>query len=100
MMFCPKCKSILLPKPGKGLQCSCGHKQEGVVTLKEHAKIKTAKVEVIEKEININPIVEMDCPKCMHKHAQFFEVQTRAADEPATKFYKCQGCGHTWRDYK
>ena len=99
-MFCPKCKSILLPKPGKGLQCSCGYKQEGTITLTEKGKTEHKKLEVIENEVKIHPVIEMECQKCKHKHAQFFEMQTRAADEPATKFYKCEGCGHTWRDYK
>ncbi|MEK6946569.1 MAG: transcription factor S, partial [Nanoarchaeota archaeon] len=34
-----------------------------------------------------------------HKTAYFWLVQTRAGDEPETKFLKCEKCGHTWRDY-
>jgi len=26
-------------------------------------------------------------------------IQTRAADEPPTRFYRCTKCGHTWREY-
>ena len=100
-LFCPKCKSILMPKLGKkGLQCSCGYKQDGAVTLKESGSVFHKKVEVIENEPQIHPLVEQECPKCKHGNARFFEVQTRAADEPATKFFKCEKCGHTWRDYK
>ncbi len=99
-MFCPKCKSILLPKPGKELHCSCGYKQEGNIQLKETSTATTKKIEVIEKEPQVYPIVEQECPKCKHKNAKFWEVQTRAADEPATKFFKCESCEHTWRVYK
>ncbi|MEM4865380.1 MAG: hypothetical protein QXY09_02690 [Acidilobaceae archaeon] len=26
-------------------------------------------------------------------------MQTRAADEPPTRFYRCTKCGYTWREY-
>ncbi|MBI2108536.1 transcription factor S, partial [Candidatus Woesearchaeota archaeon] len=31
--------------------------------------------------------------------AYFWLVQTRAGDEPETKFLRCEKCSHTWRDY-
>ncbi|MCE2508324.1 MAG: RPA12/RPB9/RPC11 RNA polymerase family protein, partial [Nitrosopumilaceae archaeon] len=31
--------------------------------------------------------------------AVWWMLQTRSADEPTTQFYRCTGCGHTWRDY-
>ena len=40
-----------------------------------------------------------ECPKCGHRTAYFWLVQTRAGDEPETKFLRCEKCGHTWRDY-
>lgn len=39
------------------------------------------------------------CPKCSHDEAFFWMLQTRAADEPPTRFYRCAKCGHTWREY-
>ncbi|GAU98981.1 hypothetical protein RvY_10047 [Ramazzottius varieornatus] len=38
------------------------------------------------------------CPKCNHKRAYYTEMQTRSADEAATIFYKCMGCGNQWRE--
>jgi len=40
------------------------------------------------------------CPRvgCDSSRAAFIEVQIRSADEPATLFYRCVGCGHMWRD--
>lgn len=91
-----------MPKPGsKQAVCSCGFKQEAQnVTLTESQKQKTPEIAVIEKETTVNTITDADCNKCANKQAEYWEVQTRAADEPATRFYKCTKCKHTWREYK
>jgi DNA-directed RNA polymerase subunit M len=52
-----------------------------------------------EAEQKVMPVVEVECPECKNKQAYFWEVQTRAGDEPPTKFFKCTKCKHTWRDY-
>ena len=88
-------------KTGAQLACGCGYKEAAEnVELKETSKHKEKELAVIEKEMSVNPIVEADCPKCKHKLAEHWEVQTRAADEPATRFFKCQKCGHVRREYK
>jgi len=104
-MFCPKCGSILMPKKEgakKLLACSCGYKSKDVssATIKEEKLEKTKEIEVIdEKKMETLPLTEVECPKCGHKKAYFWLVQTRASDEPETKFMKCEKCSHTWRDY-
>ncbi|MGM5483009.1 MAG: transcription factor S [Nanobdellota archaeon] len=101
MLFCPKCGSIMTPDKNKGvLVCSCGyeHKNNKDSKLKENIDNKK-EVDVIEKEIDPSPEVEAECPKCGHNKAKFWTVQTRASDEPETKFFKCLKCNHTWRDY-
>ena len=99
-MFCPECGALLMPRPGKKtVECSCGYKsKEAVTALREKAK-ETKKVEVIDKEIEPHPLVDSECPKCKHTKAYFWTVQTRASDEPETKFFKCEKCKHIWRDY-
>jgi len=102
-MFCPKCGSIMMPKALKDkkvLACSCGHKQgiEGA-ELREKAK-EEKKIEVVEEETPIHPLVDQECPKCKHGQAFTWEIQTRAADEAATKFFQCEKCKHTWREYR
>ena len=105
MMFCPKCGSILLPKKEGGkklLACTCGYKTKEVsqATIREEKVDKTKEVEVVDKsELETLPKMDAECPKCKHKKAYFWLVQTRAGDEPETKFLKCEKCGHTWRDY-
>lgn len=104
-MFCPKCGSILLPKREDGrrvLACSCGFKTSKFEsqTIKEKVASGAKKVEVIEKQDFENlPTMAVECDKCKNKEAYFWTVQTRAADEPETKFLRCKKCSNTWRDY-
>ena len=101
-LFCPKCGSLMKlgAKAGKKvLECSCGFskEKEGSTTMKE--KGKPTKIEIADEEIETNPITKADCPKCGHGEAHYWEVQTRAADEAATRFFKCAKCKHIWREY-
>ncbi|MFH1827981.1 MAG: transcription factor S [Nanoarchaeota archaeon] len=104
-MFCPKCGSILIPKKEnnkKLLVCSCGYKtnKKGGLKITEVIDNKGSNVEVIDKGVlETLPKTNAECPKCSHNTAYFWLVQTRAADEPETKFLKCEKCNHTWRDY-
>lgn len=106
MKFCPKCKSILIPKKENNksfYKCNCGFTEEinnnAELTKKELLKEKK-EISTIDKEVEINPIIKEECPKCGNNQAYYWEVQTRASDEPATKFLKCTKCKHIWRDYK
>jgi transcription factor S len=104
-MFCPKCGSILVPRKEdsrKMLACSCGYKTAQIekVTIKESMPEPEKDVEVVDKgELQTLPKTTVECPKCSNMTAYFWLVQTRAGDEPETKFLKCEKCGHTWRDY-
>lgn len=100
MKFCPKCGSILIPKDKKLACPRCNYKttEKQEVVIREKIE-STRAVEIIEKEIEILPLTDAKCDKCGHDKAYFWEVQTRAADEPATKFFKCKKCKHIWRDY-
>jgi DNA-directed RNA polymerase subunit M len=106
MMFCPKCGTILMPKMIGGkraLACvKCGYKSDSEsVTIKEEVKHTSKDVRVIENEQNESlPLTDNTCKKCGHKKAYFWELQTRSADEPATRFYKCEKCKTIWREYK
>ena len=88
--------------PKKGVMvCSCGYEQEQ----SEGAKVKEniedkSEVDVVDKEVeDPSPEIEAECPECGHNKAKFWTVQTRASDEPETKFFRCVKCNHTWRDY-
>ena len=105
MQFCPKCGSIIAVKKEQGknvLHCSCGYKvkteEEQGVREKVDEDIKN-NVDVVDADDDVRPQVNAECDKCGNKKAYFWSMQTRAADEPETKFFKCTKCGHTWRDY-
>ena len=99
-MFCHRCGSILMPKQGKLTCPRCVYKTTEKKDVVIREKIESQKaVDIIEKEIEILPLIDEECPKCQHKKAFFWTVQTRAADEPEIKFFKCEKCKHIWRDY-
>jgi transcription factor S len=105
MKFCKKCGSLMMPKKDgskASLVCTqCGNKDKESETeeLKEAIKGQE-KIEVVEEDKDIHmPLVDQECPECGHQKSFFWTVQTRASDEPETKFFKCEKCKHTWRDY-
>lgn len=94
-----------MPKMHNGkkvLACvKCGHVSESEnVTIKEEVKHKAKVVEVIESDAPQLPLGEYKCKKCGHPKSYFWEIQTRSADEPPTRFFKCEKCKYTWREYK
>ena len=102
MEFCPKCGSVIMISEKRAFCSRCNYRPKGKVKIQASEKIdKPKKIVVIrEKEFSTFPIVEMNCKKCKHKQAYFWTLQTRAADESETKFYKCTKCEHTWREYR
>ena len=43
---------------------------------------------------------EMLCEKCeTRQEVEYWEIQTRSADESPTRFFKCLNCLHNWREY-
>lgn len=88
-----------MPSDGK-MRCGCGYVQdEGKI---RDRKSKKKDIEVVDKkkvEGGAFPVTDAQCEKCKCRKAYFWTKQTRGADEPETKFYRCVECGHTWREY-
>jgi len=108
MEFCPKCGKVMSVKKSNNptLICSrCGYEkplQEGILYTKIHKRKAEEEITVIEKgeEEKVLPVTtEVVCPKCGHREAYYWSVQTRSADEPMTQFFRCRRCNHTWREY-
>ena len=104
MKFCPKCE-VKLKISASSLQCSkCGYtegekvKQTKKTNSKEEPDFSLLAFEGDEGEESYSTI-KMDCEKCGHDQAIWWMFQTRSADEPTTRFYRCQKCKYTWRDY-
>lgn len=109
MSFCPRCSGTLRPRREGGkvyLVCTrCGYRvepRENTLTISSRiqhsAKEKTTIIE--ENTINLPITRDVICKRCGHTEAYYWVVQTRAADEPPTRFYKCVKCGYTWREYE
>ena len=120
MQFCPKCgmRMTLTVKEGKRLsrvvlKCpNCGYEvrsrpspaSRGDTVIKRPTEKLTpqeAVVVISQKEANLKtaPTQRVECPRCGHKEAYVWMVQTRGADESSTQFFRCTKCGYTWREY-
>ena len=104
-LFCPKCGSIMKPKVIKGkkaMVCSCGYVEYETGDVKLTEKIsKDDSIDIVneEQELDTLPTTPCTCPKCGYNNCYYWLVQTRASDEPETKFLKCVRCKHVFRDY-
>ena len=103
MLFCKKCGSIMIPKKEDGktiFKCHCGYSEEGSAKMTEKVvKKEEREFGVADKDVETLPVVKNKCPHCANPESYNWEIQTRAGDEPATQFYRCKKCGHTWREY-
>ena len=102
MEFCQKCGSVVLADKSGAICMNCGHKSKKRPKIESSEKLNVGESVAVVRgdQDNTNPIVEITCPKCKNKKAYFWTLQTRAADESETKFYKCVKCNHTWRVYR
>ena len=113
--FCEKCGKILRKKKsdsGFVLYCpnaACKYEKELPETGinenrrnkdKIEKKLAQNKTRIIEEgAAGILPMADCPCPKCQKVTAEYYQLQTRSADEPATTFYHCLSCDHRWREY-
>lgn len=108
--FCPGCDNLLIKtvKEGKTvLRCkSCGYTELFTKKTIDKDRISAEKMKVEkEKEIfspadmEIYPTTKIECEKCGNKEAEYWQSQTRSADEASTTFFRCKKCKFTWREY-
>ncbi|RLG77952.1 MAG: transcription factor S [Thermoprotei archaeon] len=111
MYFCPRCGGMMLPRRSGGksvLVCTkCGY----ILNSTPSSLVLSQRIEHSEKEKTIVLEGKMPeaapklkgvvrCPKCGYDEVYYWEMQTRAADEPTTRFFKCVKCGYVWREYE
>ncbi|MFB6489805.1 MAG: transcription factor S [Thermoproteus sp. AZ2] len=108
MRFCPRDGTLLMPvRRGAStvLRCpKCGYEEpvdEGSkAAYRSRATIdKKNDVLVASQALEALPKTKAVCPRCGNEEAYVWMQQTRAADEPPTRFYRCTRCGYTWREY-
>ena len=112
MRFCDTCGQLLRPnKQGEDVIISCAN---GCTTLDK----KEAKKElIVESSVNVggdnveiivsdkdaprrNPTMERYCKRCDENTVtEYWQIQTRSADESPTRFYRCTKCKLTQREY-
>ncbi len=107
-MFCPKCGSLMFPSDGR-LACGnsgCGYSKgigKGEIANSRVAvrmkRDRPPETLVLDDILDTLPKTHVECPKCAHFEAFWVMRQTRAADEPTTRIYRCVKCSHTWREY-
>ena len=111
MEFCPNCKSMLLDdRRKKVLRCSnrnCNYEKasSGKESQRFVEKFDRGRESVIIKDDDRRkdatlPATKAECRKCGNMQAYYWMMQTRGADEPSTRFYRCTKCSHTWREYE
>jgi len=104
MQFCDACGSMMKKQDGI-MQCtSCDHTADQDSTGDFVSTEKQSGDELIETEEGADfegkPTADdVICDECGHTKAWYTIKQTGAADEPPTRFFKCQECGYRWREY-
>ena len=94
VLQCPNCGYQVRRKPPK----------EGETVIRKPAEKLTPREAVIvisqrEASLKTSSTQKVECPKCGHREAYVWMVQTRGADESSTQFFRCTKCGYTWREY-
>ena len=105
MEFCPNCE-VRLKKNDNGLLSCTKCKYVKKIIEKPNKKSEETNADfLVMKESDLKEAkglestVKIDCEKCHNQEGVWWTFQTRSADEPETKFYRCTKCNHTWRDY-
>lgn len=106
MQFCDECGSMTHAEEGEMVCSSCGHSvpKDDELSDQYTSTEEQDTSDVIETSEDANfegkPTADdVKCEKCGHGKAWYTIKQTGAADEPPTRFFKCQECGYRWREY-
>ncbi|MET1101009.1 MAG: transcription factor S [Pyrodictiaceae archaeon] len=110
LKFCPQCGTMMILRRENGklywVCPNCSYREEAKATsnftiLKQQIKHSEKEKTVVIKEppLETLPKTRAICPRCGYHEAYYWVVQTRRADEPPTRFFKCVRCGYVWREY-
>ncbi|CAG89772.1 DEHA2F23540p [Debaryomyces hansenii CBS767] len=114
LIFCTDCGNLLDTVGSKStLNCKLCHKsyptsnfanlkvitQSSEDAFPSALKMKRSVVKTSLKndELEEGATIKEKCPKCGTEEMQYHVLQLRSADEGATVFYTCTGCGYRFR---
>jgi DNA-directed RNA polymerase subunit M len=100
--FCEKCGGLVLPRDKKFVCTKCGREKEILNTkgfILTQKNKKKSKLLIVDEEVRTKPTTNVECAKCGNDLAEWWLRQTRGADEPETRFFRCTKCKYTWREY-
>mmetsp|Transcript_129 Transcript_129/g.354 ORF Transcript_129/g.354 Transcript_129/m.354 type:complete len:111 (+) Transcript_129:45-377(+) len=104
--FCPTCANLLTITGGgyagvafRCRSCPYIYRVDEKLTCK-HVLSRKEVDDVLGGEEAWKDVEQTDshCPECSHGRAYFKQVQTRSADEPTTRFFRCTNCGHNYKE--
>lgn len=105
MDYC-ECGGMIVPEKQSDeteFKCrSCGKpytKEGGELKITETNTDDKKSIDVEAEDEDELPTTDWDCPECGNDTAYWWMMQTRSADEPETRFFKCTECDHTVREY-
>ena len=104
-MFCPKCKSMMMPVKNESAakaiyKCrKCGFEKEIKETIILKTEMKERDVTILEQREMGLPTTRARCQQCNNDTAFWWMRQLRSADESEVRFFRCTKCGNTWREY-
>lgn len=114
MNFCPVCDSLLQPKKVGGtvipfcFDCKepRGDGSLDKISIEDESRKddpEAGKILIIEETSNLTvgrSHRQMFCSNCNTlEEVEYWEIQTRSADESPTRFFKCTHCDKNWREY-
>ncbi len=97
-MVCPKCgyDEVVSDTASNGARQPLTFSQRVVHTPREKIVVVDANAPPPTAQVLKGSV---RCPRCGNDEVLAWMMQTRAADEPPTRFYRCTKCGYTWREY-
>ena len=90
---------MMFPKDGQYMCNKCGTVKGADRAQHFTTDAKGKETTVIAESSATLPKTTILCTECGHKEAYFVLRQTRSADEPETRIYRCAKCNHSWREY-